>query len=236
MVGDHRVHRFLPQAGIHAEQTRDRIQTVTRYDVLGGTGMKCLLVAILLGIPALAQTFANPVPDYHPITPKQRVKWFVVSTAGPMSLLVTGPASAGMATAVDAPHEYGPHWEGFADRYGMRLTGVSVGNAMEAGLGSIWGEDPRYFPSHERGFGPRVKYVIVSSFMAPYRDGHWHPAYARYVGNVGNNFLSNTWRVPSASTPGQASLRCVYGIVGELSSNAFAEFWPDIKKKVFHAK
>jgi len=27
----------------------------------------------------------------------------------------------------------------------MRLTGVSTGKAIEAGLGSLWGEDPRYF-------------------------------------------------------------------------------------------
>ena len=78
-----------------------------------------------------------------------------------------------------------------------------------------------------------MKYVVLASFLAPAPDGTWRPAYARYAGNIGNNFLSNTWRVPSESTTGQASLRCVYGVLGELGGNAFTEFWPDIRKKVF---
>ena len=196
-----------------------------------------LLLALLL-FPALlsGQELLQPIPNYKPITATERLKWFTVSTVGPTSLLLSGPLSAGWGTAFDSPPEYNTSWKGFGQRYGMRLTGVSVGNAINAGLGAAWGEDPRYFRSPHREFGKRVKYVIKATFYAPYRDGTWHPAYARYAGNIGNNFLSNTWRVPSASTPGKASLRCAYGVVGELSANAFAEFWPDIKKKVFGSK
>jgi hypothetical protein len=104
---------------------------------------------------------------------------------------------------------------------------------MEASLGALWGEDPRYFPSPRRGFGTRVKYVIRTTFVAPHRDGTWHPAYARYIGNVGNNFLSNTWRVDSENGAGNALVRCVFGVVGRMSGNAFAEFWPDVRKRVW---
>jgi hypothetical protein len=155
---------------------------------------------------------------------------------GPQSLLLAGPFSAGISTARDKPPEYGPHWEGFADRYGMRLTGVSTGNAIEGTLGALWGEDPRYFPSPDRHFGHRVTYVIKTTFTAPGRDGRFHPAYARFAGNVGNNFLSNTWRVESASNTNDALVRCLYGIGGKMASNALEEFWPDIKKAVFHTK
>ena len=41
-----------------------------------------------------------------------------------------------------------------------------------------------------------MKYVIKSTFIAPCQDGQFHFAYARLADNVGNNFLSNTWRVP----------------------------------------
>ena len=69
--------------------------------------------------------------------------------------------------------------------------------------------------------------------MAPHRDGTLHPAYARYIGNVGNNFLSNTWRVDSENGPGSAALRCLLGVVGRMSGNALAEFWPDVRKMVW---
>ena len=200
-----------------------------------------LVVSLLLAIPALGQgggedskQIANEViPNYQPANAGDRVKWFSVSTVGPLGLLAAGPISAGFGTAINRPKEYGPHWEGFGKRYGMRLTGVSTGNAIEASLGSLWGEDPRYFQSPRRGFGTRVKYVIKATFVAPRRDGTLHPAYARYIGNVGNNFLSNTWRVQSENGAGSAAWRCLFGVVGRMSGNAFAEFWPDVRKRVW---
>jgi len=196
--------------------------------------MKTLLVVMTLSVFGFAQSLSETVPNYQSITGKERAKWFVNTTAGPVSLLLAGPASAAWGTAFNSPKEYGPHWEGFGKRFGMRLTGGSVGNAIEGGLGAIWGEDPRYFRSPEAGFKKRVKYVVIASFLAPNRDGQWRLAYARYAGNIGNNYLSNLWRVPSEATAGQATLRCVYGMLGELGGNAFAEFWPDVRKKVFH--
>lgn len=209
--------------------------------------MKLLWVPFLLLLPAFGQdtnppdppaptgttTRADVIPDYRPVTLTGRLKWFAVATAGPVSLLGAGPISASWGTLLDRPKEYGTHWEGFGQRYGMRLTGISTGNAIEAGLGSVWGEDPRYFPSHMRGFRARTKYVIKSEFVTPHRDGRWHPAYARYIGNVGNNFLSITWRVPSERTTGNALQRCAYGVLVDLAGNAFSEFWPDVKRKVF---
>lgn len=180
----------------------------------------------------LSQEVLAPIADYKPATATDRLKWFAVSTAGPTSLLLSGPLSAAWGTAFNSPEEYGPGWQGFGQRYGMRLTGVSVGNAMTAGFGAIWGEDPRYFRSGKGSFGGRVKYVVKATFYAPYRDGTWHPAYARHLGNVGNNFLSNTWREPSENSAGDAALRCVWGLAATAGGNAFSEFWPDVWRKV----
>jgi len=55
------------------------------------------------------------------------VAWFVDSTVGPKSL-GAGVISAAWGTAFNNPEEYGPHWGGFAKRYGMRLTGISTSN------------------------------------------------------------------------------------------------------------
>jgi hypothetical protein len=195
-----------------------------------------IFLAALLATSALAQSKPSIVPDYKSVTGEQRLSWFVVSTVGPRSFVLSGPISAAWGTALNRPPEYGPHWEGLGKRYGIRLTGVSTGNAIEASLGALWGEDPRYFRSPDHGFGLRVKYVIRSTFTAPGRDGRWRPAYARHAGNIGNNFLSNTWRVKSESGPDDAALRCVWGITGRMASNAFSEFWPDVKRLVFKNK
>jgi hypothetical protein len=180
---------------------------------------------------ASAQNVLSQRP-LRPISGEDRLKWFAQSTVGPPSLL-GGVISAGWGTLFNAPREYGPHWEGFGKRYGMRLTGVSAGNAIEAGLGALWGEDPRYFRAAGQPFKSRVFSVVKMTFLAPNRNGELRPAYARYAAITGNNFLSNAWRADSEATTGHAVLRTFAGFLGRMSSNAFAEFWPDVRHLVF---
>lgn len=190
-----------------------------------------LLVIVLAALP-VSTALAQNAPPVSPITGKERLEWFAISTAGPQSLAV-GVLSAGWGTALGSPEEYGRTWKGFGKRYGMRLTGVSTGNAIDAGLGAIWGEDPRYFRVPDRPFGGRVRHAVVSTFTAYRPDGSMQPAYARIAGNVGNNFLSNTWRVQSESSWQDALSRIAFGFAGRMSSNVFAEFWPELKLRVF---
>jgi hypothetical protein len=210
--------------------------------------MKLMVLLPLIFLPAFGQSTNGPnsspscgirtappagsIANYRAATESDRARWFLNSTIGPSRLFLVGPINAGWGTMRDLPSEYGTHWDGFGKRNGMRLTGVATGNVIEAGLGSAWGEDPRYFRSPARGFGPRMKYVVKTTFLAPHRDGQWHPAYARFMGNVGNNFLSNTWRADSEANPSDAVVRCVWGVLGRMTSDAFEEFWPDVKQKL----
>jgi hypothetical protein len=162
-----------------------------------------------------------------PINGEARWKWFALSTVGPQSL-AGGAISAAWGTLFNAPREYGTHWDGFGKRFGMRLTGLSVSNAAEAGLGSIWGEDPRYIPTQGLAFRNRVGHVMKMTFVARYRDGGDRPAYARYIGISGNNFMSNAWRAESEATVRHAGVRILLGFVGRMSGNAFQEFWPSV--------
>ncbi len=179
------------------------------------------------------QAFGNSPVSRPPITNRQRLNWFVRSTIGPESL-TAGLFTAGFGTGMDRPREYGPHWEGYGKRYGMRFTGIATGNAMEAALGSLWGEDPRYFRAAGQSVKGRVKNVVVMTFVAHQADGTLAPAYARYIGISGNNFLSNTWRADSESGVGDACLRIALGFAGRMGGNAFAEFWPTVTKHLFH--
>jgi hypothetical protein len=194
-----------------------------------------VLSFVLAFLPALSfgQSSLLATPATTPITPAERVKWFTESTVGPTTL-AAGVISAGWGTQYNSPREYGPHWEGFGRRYGMRLTGISTGNAMEAGLGTLWGEDPRYSRAERKSFGGRVRHVVAMTFMAPDSRGGMMPAYARYAAISGNNFLSNTWREPSEATNNRALFRTGLGFLARMAGNAFDEFWPDVKHKLHH--
>jgi hypothetical protein len=100
----------------------------------------------------------------------------------------------------------------------------------------VWGEDPRYFRAAGQPSKMRLKNVLVMTFAARQRDGDLGPAYARYLGNAGNNFLSSSCRADSESGAGNACIRILLGFPGDMGSNAFAEFWPDAHKLIFHRK
>jgi hypothetical protein len=180
----------------------------------------------------LAQAQTRPGQDQvapnTAITGTGRLQWVVRSSIGPVSL-TGGLVSAAWGTLFDSPREYGPHWDGLGERYGMRLTGVIPGNAIEAGFGTLWGEDPRYPKAVGQPFRRRVGQVVKMTFLAQTAERGTMPAYARYMGTVGNNFLSNAWREPSEADAQHALERVALGFLGRMASNAFAEFWPSVQ-------
>lgn len=171
--------------------------------------------------------------DVSPISAKERINWVIKGTIGPESL-AAGLFSAAWGTGFDEPKIYGPHWDGYGKRYGMRFTGIATSDAMEAGLGTVWGEDPRYRRDADAPFVNRLGHAAKMTFFANNRDGGVRIAYARFIAIPGSNFLSNAWRAPGDDTAGNAAVRVGLGFLGRFGSNAFDEFWPDVKQKVFH--
>ena len=168
-------------------------------------------------IPLKSQTLEAP---YLPIKPRQRLRWFTSNTLDP-SNLAGGLFLAAIGTAPDRPKEYGPHWGGFGDRYGMGMARSATENAIEGSIGLILREDPRYFRVPSRRFKARVGNVIRLTFAARGYAGGFGPAYARYAALFGGNFLSNTWRVNSEANTHDALLRTAEGFGGVLAANAF---------------
>lgn len=177
-----------------------------------------------------SQPAAIPMVPQRPLDRDARLRWFVGSTVGPKSL-GAGVVSAAWGTAFNNPEEYGPHWDGFAKRYGMRLTGVAASNAIEVGLGSLRDEDPRYTAVGRGKLWSRVGHAAKYTLLAKRSDGSTTPAYARYAGIAGSNFISNTWRVESESTTGAALQRTGLGFAGRFAGNLFDEFWPDVRNR-----
>jgi hypothetical protein len=188
-----------------------------------------------------AELPASPTPavpvdqsePYTPITGRGRVVWVVKDTLWPEHL-VDGALKMGIATALDEPPEDGPHWGGFAERFGVRLTSVAVNATITASVGTLWGEDPRYFRVPEEPFGARVKNVIKMTFFARRADGNFAPAYARFIGTSSGNFLSNAWRPDSSADTSHAVRRIFEGFAGHMAGNAWNEFGPDAKRYIFH--
>jgi hypothetical protein len=176
---------------------------------------------------------ASPIAPsaYVPIDGGQRIDWIVGGTVGARSLCIGGLA-VGLQTAWDVPPEWQRTWRGAARRYAQREADVAISSSIEAGLGAIWGEEPRYVRAPRGSIRSRARHAMKTVLLAQRRDGHLAPAWGRYAGNVFNNLLENQWLPPRATTTAQTALRTLNGFLGRLGGNLFEEFWPDVKARL----
>ena len=191
-----------------------------------------IAVVFVINLAASAQSIEGP---YQPLTPSQSLGWFVTSTISPSHMTGVAFLSAG-GTAVNRPGENGSHWGGLADRFGMGMAGSAVGNAIEVSVGLALREDPRYFRAPQQPIKARMGNVVRLTFLGRGENGVFGPAYARYFAISGSNFLLNAWRVRSEANTRAALLHSSEGFAGHMAANGFAEFWPDVKQYIFHAR
>jgi hypothetical protein len=188
-------------------------------------GFAACAMLLALAIPARAN--AQSTPPEAPISGAQRADWIVDGIVSRRSLM-GGIADAVWQTTDDTPAEWEQGLTGFDKRYAAREADVAISSAIEAGLGALWGEDPRYHPSRRSGIWSRTRYAVTTVVLAPRTDGRLRPAWARFAGNTLNNVIENAWLPPSATTPRQTALRSLDGFLGRLAGNLWDEFWPDV--------
>jgi hypothetical protein len=191
-------------------------------------------VAVMLGARAAgAQTPAtdNSTVAYSPITGHERVTWVVDGSASPSALAITAATSA-FTTARNWPKEWRTSWGGFGRRFGDGEAAGAVSSSVEAGLGALWGEDPRYRRSGRHGIGARLGYSLKAVALAPRADGRLRPAWGRFTGDVVGNAVENCWLPPSVRTPGQSAWRIGNGLLSRWFSNVWDEFSPDLRRRL----
>ena len=167
---------------------------------------------------------------YVPPTARDRFKWTVEGAAG-ASGIAAGVFIASWNTAWNSPSEWGRGWSGFGKRFGSREAQITISNAIEAGIGAAWGEDPRYLRSGRTGVWARTGYAAKTVFVAHRRNGRLAPAWARYVGGIGSNLIANTWLPPSSTTASHSVRRIGNGFLGRFVGNLWTEFWPDVRSR-----
>jgi len=184
-----------------------------------------------------AQTVRTPEAAVEtasaPITGVERINWIVEGMLGPRSLAV-GVLASTWQTSWRIPDEWSRSAYGFRERYLEREADVAISNTIEAGLGALWGEDPRYLRAPRGSARSRAAHAVKTVVLAPRADGQLKLAWGRFAGNVFNNVIENSWLPPSMTTPGQTALRSANGLLGRLAGNLWEEFWPDIKAHLGH--
>ena len=176
--------------------------------------------------PATAPASTIASAPSEPLTLSARYKW-AARTSVSAPRLAGYAISSAWSTSTNEPKEYGPHWDGYGKRYGTRVANGTTGILMEASIGALWGEDPRYVRASGQPFKSRLLHVAKMTFLARNANGDLMPAYARYLSMPANSYMSNAWRVDSDANSRHAALRIPMAFLSRAIGLTFAEFWPD---------
>lgn len=174
---------------------------------------------------------ANALP---PLTPGQK---FRLATAGVFdwgAYPFNGALSA-IAQARNDPKEWGQGWDAYGKRFGASFADNSIGTYMTTAVfPTLLHEDPRYYQLGHGGFPRRAYHAVNRLFVTRTDSGHERFNYSESIGNAVAAAISNTYHVPADRTASRNATTFAFLIVYDGLSNGLKEFWPDIRRKVFH--
>lgn len=194
------------------------------------------LSALSLSVPVVAQNPADlpaqvgPTMKANPMTMRQKFDYRVIQSVGLRGY--AGPAfGAAITQELDIPREWGQGVRGYATRYasgfGTNLSRQSFAFVLETALH----EDPRYFPSEQKGFKARMKNVLLQTVVCRTDSGRETFAWGRMFSAFAAGELTNAWEPPSTSTQGRGADRGLVILSGDFAYNLLQEFVPFVRPK-----
>lgn len=193
--------------------------------------MKIALILLLLGqasAVALAQTPA--VLDV-----RDKLRYHAERYASPGSVAMAG-VSAGYRQWTDSPTEWGQGADGYRTRLASSMASSGVRAVLAFGLDSALHQDPRYYRSASTKFWPRVGHALRGTVLTRTDRGGETLSTWRLGSAYGAAFISNQWHPDRLNTVRHGFVGGSTRLGFDLSKNVFAEFWPDLRKKMLRGK
>lgn len=142
---------------------------------------------------------------------------------------------AALDQANDSPKSWGQGWGAYGKRYGASYADNGIGTYMTTAIfPSLLHEDPRYYQMKKGGFSHRAYYSLNRLFVARTDSGHSRFNYSEIIGNATAAGISNIYHAPEDRTLSRNLGTWGMLIMWDGVSNEMKEFWPDIRRKVFH--
>lgn len=174
---------------------------------------------------------ANALP---PLSSGQKFRIATASVFDWGSFAFNGALSA-IAQARNNPKEWGQGWDAYGKRFGANFADNNIGTYMTVAVfPTLFHEDPRYYQMGKGGFWRRSYHAVNRLFVTRTDSGETHFNYSESIGNAAAAAISNIYHVPSDRTASRNATTLGFLILYDGLSNGLKEFWPDIRRKVFH--
>jgi hypothetical protein len=182
-------------------------------------------------------TVVQPGVAFETFSPGEKLLYSIREsvTPGQLSLVVL---DAGFNHLIGGDPRYGSDSGAFAARIGaIGLRQASMHVIGDGIYASILRQDERYF---RKGRGTpvrgRIKYVLTSIFMTRGNNGNTQVDASGLLGRATGAALTMAY-YPKISANGSVAARTFgYALLGEMSANAYLEFWPDVWLHMFPNK
>jgi hypothetical protein len=172
--------------------------------------------------------------ELPPLTSGQK---FRLATAGVFdwgSYPFNGALSA-IAQAKNDPKSWGQGWGAYGKRYGASFADNSIGTYMTTAIfPSLLREDPRYYQMGKGSFARRAYHGVNRLFVTRTDSGSNRFNISESAGNAVAAAISNIYHAPEDRTASRNASTFAFLILYAGLSNELKEFWPDIRRKVFH--
>jgi hypothetical protein len=204
------------------------------YTVNSSYAVTILSVAFIGPPGALAQVtttnHANPQP-YIALTPEDRWHLYLRDVANPLALVASN-ASAGINQWRDVPFEWGQGGSGFGRRLASSYSNHLVDSTLLFGASSLLHEDNRYIRSNLQGTGRRMRYAVLSTFLARRDNGTRKVSISRIGAFGATALISRAWQPESTASPQSAASSFAISIAVSTGFHVAQEFLPAL----FHRK
>jgi hypothetical protein len=190
---------------------------------------------ILCASVALAGPLAGLTQPLVALSVQQKLSFHVQNSFSPLALAGSA-AYAGILQEADTPTEWGQGSSGYGKRFASTMACSALHSALAFGLDTTLHQDPRYFRSTQTGFWRRTGHAFRGTIVTRTDKGGETLSTWRIGSAYGAAFISNQWYPGRLNTVALGFAEGTLQLGFDLANNLGSEFWPDIKRKMFHRK
>ena len=149
-------------------------------------------------------------------------------------LVFLAGALAGLGQLTDQQPSFGQGMKGFGHRLATNYADQSMGNMFTEGVFPVLlHEDPRYFRRETGPIKSRAFYALTRVMVTQKDSGGARFNYSEWLGNASAVAISNAY-YPDTRTFADNGAKLLMQVGTDAVSQVLKEFWPDIKRKLFH--
>jgi hypothetical protein len=200
-----------------------------------------------ISAPLNEERILKVIPDYQTVedssrpvaklTPAEKWRLGVREAVDPFNI-VNAAMTAAFSQHDNQTPRYGEGWANYSKRFGAAVGDFGTQSLLSAGVfATLLHQDPRYFRrGPAAGVLPRAWYSITRLFVCRNDAGQSTFNASNLLGMATGIAASNMY-YPSASRNGTVmGSRVETSLLGSISGNLLAEFWPDVQRKFLKKK